>query len=1416
MIQICRAEDGESYQVNATLRDIERIGSLEIFLSQETGVDPEAILAYLTDGTRLRTDNVRELVGAQDQTIYVFNKYYLDIDLDHVLQSLRVAPPLQLPIEENIAATPPFRPATLASTYLATAQTHTDGTAHILSALHRQHAALRLAAATLERHVLALADVFDALAGPVREELARQARLLAGVTGDLELVKRVRVHAEFMSVTTRKAIEDGGEVRTLGHYVSEQKMQQVAAGCRRTHEEFKKQFEDAERAVGQLSEGTDEVRAAATHVDYVNDAETAARRAKEILERMAESAGTLDNPATASESVLQELKHLDAALRKEVEAITEAKNAYTSQSISALRQISSLNVHLTELPNALTALQSKFRGKNSFSHIQRLHGMVYAYGATVVEVVRRKEFENFFYQRAQSIMEVMAKLTSNERKRRQIYRGEVHGQLPFDLRGMDGTVPGVEISTPARQDAPYNLEREDVEALLQMLQDLEDFAYQSGDEGAFTSVRDTKDALEKLVHKMDNLGGNFDRIAERSLLSASRLGSSRRRLTEEDEQVFQELAIQLQDAQDALVRQEACMQEERDAHKADIRHLHNQLDDAENAVERERERADILERELHQARAQIESETSARRVLERRHEEQLTDVDTQRKGLQEALADATEQARVAELLRQELASVRVQDEEVKVLEARNAARVEQLLEEQAAHLALLEETRAKGESLEAQIQAARDESAEVKRVLRETDADRDRLLRAQASEHDRIMRDHRAEADGDRAVLEHQFSELRAQFADAQAAAKEARAQAEIGGADAIGLREELQRVEHELREARHVERILREDIRAGRASQSAFEQSVEESSRQVAQFLEVAIAFRNSHVKAQTIAQAAQQHPGAASKLQSQSMLESTTLPSSFPRQTNGIMGSVTVEEPEPIDPSDPPAALETLRAFDHDHFLEVITKTGSIIRKWQKQCKEYRERAKGKISFRNFGKGDLALFLPTRNSVSKPWAAFNVSFPHYFLQATGHLAEQLKTREWIVARITSITERVVDHKDPSSNPYGLGDGVKYYMLEVEDWTQSSQLNKRRVTSRKTSGLSDLGFEPKPISSSPPTAGSRDNTPIPPAPPQSEVENAFSVTVPPTSHLFPVRARSNSNSSAGPSSLSRLLAQAPADSPSSDETPTPPPEAAPTPSPPSTSTVRPPPPSPTVPIVHQNPPSVPSPLRPGSRASRASVSSKFSGGRLPPIGTASAAGAAKAAPTTALTEYTLPSSPPQTASPRSPRSAAVSVSIQSSSGSANANGMGAGTGTGTDTGKTSGSGSGASTGDGDSKTRGPPSPRDSISEAMSNVLMSDAPGVRRRTSSYHVPRATSPLAGLSSSPQKPSTAASTLASFANSWGMSFGRRKRNTADMSASLTGQHGRDSSAHSSRSPMKGSNGADAGTEREPMAADLLRRV
>lgn len=437
---------------------------------------------------------------------------------------------------------------------------------------------------------------------------------------------------------------------------------------------------------------------------------------------------------------------------------------------------------------------------------------------------------------------------------------------------------------------------------------------------------------------------------------------------------FQELSEQLRDAEEAKQRLEQAIQQERTTFQADTNRLTKSVENADRATQSERERADALERELHQAKAQIESEVSVRRILERRNEELAQDVEAQRRERVKALTDATEQARVADALRQELAHVRSQAEEVTALEAKNAVKVNQLLEEQTVTLRNLEEARSRGEDLESQIRTARTENDEVHRMLKESDMERDRLLRVQATEHDRMLRDHIAEADGDRAVLEHQFSELREQLEDANRQLKDAQANAEMTNADAMSLREELQRVEHELREARHTERLLLGDVETGRISHSDLEQNLENNSRLLAQMLDVAIAFRNVHSKSLSMVRAYTTHPNVKQgQSQNNPPLESAFSP------PPPLRHDVIAEEPSPIDPSDPVSALELLRAYDHDHFLDAVSKTGTVIRKWQKQCKEYRERSKGKISFRNFAKGDLALFLPTRNSVSKPWAAFN-----------------------------------------------------------------------------------------------------------------------------------------------------------------------------------------------------------------------------------------------------------------------------------------------------------------------------------------------------------------------------------------------------------------------------------------------------
>ncbi|THH32812.1 hypothetical protein EUX98_g1391 [Antrodiella citrinella] len=1170
----------------------------------ETGVAEEHILAYLSDGRRFNNESIRELAGVQDQTIFVFNKAYLDLDMDQVLDRVRVHATLQPQVEVAVSQ--------LASLYLRPARIHADEVDRTLRSLRYQNEALRIASSALDLHVLAIADAFESIASSAQHELDKQSALLGSVEADLEIASRVAIHREFLSETYKKAMDVGQKARTLGDYVSQPKMRQL---LNTTAEDLQERFLGVRDTMTRLQEGADDVRAVVADANPLDEAERCGKQSDEALKQLTHLTSIADITS------MPEIRQHELAVRGELERLVRVKNSYTERCIATLRQISVLNNYLVELPVAMSSLQSSLRAKTSFSHIQRLHNMLYAYGATLVEVVRRKEFVEFFNQRSQSILEVMAKVSANERKRRQFYRGEVHGQLPFEAKGMDDQVPAVDFTPKAPAESPYSLDRSDVDALMHVLEDLEHFASQSSDPATLTSVREARLGLEKLIGKMDALESGFDRIAERSILSGSRILSNRRRCVlksltmfrettadrvitaiEADDYVYSELEAQIAQLRQEREEREASISQGKQSLEAEISRLHGLLEDSEAA-------RDHLERDFRSTKALFESETTSRRILEQRNAEVCADASAQRTALVSALAEATEQTKEAEMLRQELAQARSDFEDVKALESRNADNISKLLEEQANALRRLDEARARGEDLELQIRDARTESDDVKRALGEASKEKDRLLRAQASEHDRVMRDHIAEADGDRAVLEHQYLELKAALDGMEQELKSARASAETTNSDAVGLREELQRVEHELREARHVERVLREDLRAGRASQSDFELRLENSSRLVAQILDVALSFRESHIKALSAAQTMTAHPPSSKTPGSSSMTDSTSF---------GMRRSVIshLDEPSPIDPSDQAAALETLRTFDHDHFLEAIHKTGSTIRKWQKQCKDYRERAKGKISFRNFAKGDLALFLPTRNSISKPWAAFNVSFPHYFLQATGHLAEQLKTREWIVARITSLTERVVDPKDPSTNPYGLGDGVKYYMLEVEDWTQPAHPSKRRISHRKT------------ISSEMPTSPTEVAPVGPTGLPEAEVEESFTVTRPPTSRLFPSPPRPGSSPNA-PSSLSRLLAQAE----NSPELLSPQFEKAPFPS---TSPPAPPSPARSVSVSTAQDGKIyaagsSGTLRPGSRASRQSTSSKFSTARIPFAGTA---GTAKAIATTALSEQILPTAP--------------------------------------------------------------------------------------------------------------------------------------------------------------------------------------
>lgn len=193
--------------------------------------------------------------------------------------------------------------------------------------------------------------------------------------------------------------------------------------------------------------------------------------------------------------------------------------------------------------------------------------------------------------------------------------------------------------------------------------------------------------------------------------------------------------------------------------------------------------------------------------------------------------------------------------------------------------------------------------------------------------------------------------------------------------------------------------------------------------------------------------------------------------------------------------------AFLSGLGSFDTDAFSEAVYKRVKDIehmaRKLQRDARSYREKAHTlqkdaheKIAFKHFKEGDLALFLPTRNQTTGAWAAFNVGFPHYFLREQE--AHRLRNREWLVARISKVQERVVDlskslqpssaaaHKDGATvretdsfndeendNPFDLSDGLRWYLIDaLEDKPGAPStpgLGKSTVAANKVEAVADM-----------------------------------------------------------------------------------------------------------------------------------------------------------------------------------------------------------------------------------------------------------------------------------------------------------------------------------------------------------------
>lgn len=130
--------------------------------------------------------------------------------------------------------------------------------------------------------------------------------------------------------------------------------------------------------------------------------------------------------------------------------------------------------------------------------------------------------------------------------------------------------------------------------------------------------------------------------------------------------------------------------------------------------------------------------------------------------------------------------------------------------------------------------------------------------------------------------------------------------------------------------------------------------------------------------------------------------------------------------------------------RFRDVEGFAKKLTKEnkakGQEMKKLESNCGN-------KLAMNNFQVGDLVLFLPTRieldslqenEELPRPWAAFNIGAPHYFLRNSTNLQE----KEWIVGRVLDIKQFKVDAEninDKEHNPFNLSMGIVWYLVEAK-----------------------------------------------------------------------------------------------------------------------------------------------------------------------------------------------------------------------------------------------------------------------------------------------------------------------------------------------------------------------------------------
>lgn len=302
--------------------------------------------------------------------------------------------------------------------------------------------ATSVALINLLSHANSIEQVEVEMSRDASRELNRMQGLLNGHETDLNILEMIPVNSKLLpnaanhqsggstnhskqpstSTSTPPSTATPPKERTLGDYVSRVKMGAVANSCQRVYSELSSRLSIVKENLSQLKVDTSGLRSEVESTDIqpsfstLEDSVSALERSKELISFISKfcspdpqgwpAADYLSSTQPNSSGFLtfekiiessKELFLLDEVVRESFRRLNQDLNDMLVRSLHLLQDISALQSDYADAGTGLTSLEMDLKSNklDGFKHLARLKNMLWAYGATVVECVRRREFGEF-------------------------------------------------------------------------------------------------------------------------------------------------------------------------------------------------------------------------------------------------------------------------------------------------------------------------------------------------------------------------------------------------------------------------------------------------------------------------------------------------------------------------------------------------------------------------------------------------------------------------------------------------------------------------------------------------------------------------------------------------------------------------------------------------------------------------------------------------------------------------------------------------------------------------------------------------------------------------------------------------------------------------------------------------------------